>query len=82
MATTTHPYRLGIICCLPAAYDAQCRLVCNHSIGRLLDVMRAMVPGARRLAPRHLSIRVPWHDAAWNGAVCAAPSQIQTDAWE
>ena len=34
-----------------------------------------MVPGARRLAPRHLSIRVPWHDAAWNGAVCAAPSQ-------
>ena len=22
---------------------------------------------------RHLSVRVPWHDAAWNGHVCAAP---------
>ena len=26
-----------------------------------------MVPGARRLAPRHLSIRVPWHDGAEDG---------------
>lgn len=24
-------------------------------------------------AVRHLSVRVPWHDAAWNGHVCAAP---------
>lgn len=24
-------------------------------------------------ALRHLSIRVPWHDAGWNGTVCAAP---------
>ena len=22
---------------------------------------------------RHLSIRVPWHDAGWNGTICAAP---------
>ena len=22
---------------------------------------------------RHLSIRVPWHDNGWNGAVCADP---------
>lgn len=22
---------------------------------------------------RHISIRVPWHDAGWNGTVCAAP---------
>lgn len=22
---------------------------------------------------RHLSIRVPWHDSKWNGAVCKAP---------
>jgi hypothetical protein len=24
---------------------------------------------------RHLSVRVPWHDAAWAGLVCKAPSQ-------
>ena len=23
---------------------------------------------------RHLSVRVPWHDSAWNGHVCAAPT--------
>lgn len=34
-----------------------------------------MEPGARRLAPQHLSIRVPWHDTGWNGTVCTAPSQ-------
>ena len=22
---------------------------------------------------RHLSIRVPWHDAGWDGKICAAP---------
>ncbi|MYD94960.1 MAG: RNA helicase, partial [Chloroflexi bacterium] len=22
---------------------------------------------------RHLSVRVPWHDSGWNGAVCASP---------
>ena len=24
---------------------------------------------------RHVSIRVPWHDAGWTGAVCASPSE-------
>lgn len=24
---------------------------------------------------RHLSIRVPWHDAEWNGAVCSRPAE-------
>ena len=23
--------------------------------------------------PRHISIRVPWHDAGWNGTVCCGP---------
>ena len=22
---------------------------------------------------KHISIRVPWHDTAWDGRVCAAP---------
>ena len=22
---------------------------------------------------RHLSVRVPWHDARWNGTVCGGP---------
>ncbi len=25
--------------------------------------------------PHHLSVRVPWHDAGWNGTVCQAPQQ-------
>ena len=33
-----------------------------------------MIPGARRLPVRHLSIRVPWHDAGWAGSVCNRPS--------
>lgn len=33
-----------------------------------------MVDGAHRLPLRHLSVRVPWHDAGWNGTVCANPS--------
>lgn len=28
---------------------------------------------ANNLPLRHLSIRVPWHDAAWSGVVCNAP---------
>jgi hypothetical protein len=24
---------------------------------------------------RHLSIRVPWHDQAWNGTVCKGPTR-------
>jgi glycosyltransferase involved in cell wall biosynthesis len=44
-------FRLGIISCLPAARDAQGRLLCNHSIGRLLDMLRIMVPGAKLCIP-------------------------------
>ena len=29
--------------------------------------------GARRLPPHHITIRVPWHDSGWTGAVCARP---------
>ncbi len=29
--------------------------------------------GARKLAPRHVSIRVPWHDTGWDGHVCRDP---------
>lgn len=30
--------------------------------------------GAKQLMPQHLSARVAWHDTAWDGRVCAAPS--------
>lgn len=32
-----------------------------------------MIQGARQLPLHHLSIRVPWHDSAWNGTVCKKP---------
>ena len=32
-----------------------------------------MQPGALDVPLRHLSIRVPWHDAGWAGVVCSAP---------
>lgn len=32
-----------------------------------------MMVGSRRLPEQHLSIRVPWHDAAWSGRVCDDP---------
>lgn len=28
---------------------------------------------ARQLPHRHLSVRVPWHDTAWDGRVCEHP---------
>jgi len=28
-----------------------------------------MIVGARKLPAHHLTIRVPWHDAAWTGTV-------------
>jgi hypothetical protein len=35
--------------------------------------------GTTKLIPRvpqsHLSVRVPWHDAGWDGTVCRAPGQ-------
>lgn len=35
--------------------------------------LRALAPGAQRLPPHHLTIRVPWHDQRWGGTVCARP---------
>lgn len=32
-----------------------------------------MIEGARRLPMQHISIRVPWHDAGWNGKICTNP---------
>ena len=32
-----------------------------------------MIEGARKLPTQHISIRVPWHDAGWNGKVCTNP---------
>lgn len=29
-----------------------------------------MLKGARKLPTQHITIRVPWHDAGWNGTVC------------
>jgi hypothetical protein len=26
------------------------------------------------IRPRHLSVRVPWHDNTWNGTVCGDPA--------
>jgi glycosyltransferase involved in cell wall biosynthesis len=49
--THTPDFRLGIICSMPAARDAQGRLVCNHSIGRLLDIFREMLPGTKLCIP-------------------------------
>ena len=37
--------------------------------------MTDLHPGAVRLAPRHVSIRVPWHDTDWTGRVCEDPSK-------
>ena len=33
-----------------------------------------MISGARSLPVRHLSVRVPWHDAGWAGTVCKKPA--------
>ncbi|QFG37299.1 ATP-dependent exoDNAse (exonuclease V) alpha subunit [Paracoccus pantotrophus] len=30
---------------------------------------------ARQLPVQHLSVRLPWHDTGWTGAVCKAPSK-------
>lgn len=35
--------------------------------------MSILAAGARRLPAHHVTIRVPWHDAGWTGAVCARP---------
>jgi len=33
-----------------------------------------MIEGSRRLSQRHITVRVPWHDAGWSGTVCTSPS--------
>lgn len=33
----------------------------------------SLSPSAVKLPLRHLSIRVPWHDAAWDGTICRHP---------
>jgi hypothetical protein len=35
--------------------------------------MSTLTPGARQLPTQHISIRVPWHDRAWDGSVCGDP---------
>lgn len=35
--------------------------------------MSAMIDGARKLPPHHLTVRVPWHDNGWKGTVCNNP---------
>lgn len=37
--------------------------------------MAKITTGARTLPVHHLTIRVPWHDAVWDGTVCRRPSQ-------
>jgi len=35
--------------------------------------MQLFASGARLLPAHHVTIRVPWHDAGWNGTVCTDP---------
>jgi hypothetical protein len=35
--------------------------------------MAQLAPGARQLPLHHVSIRVPWHDRKWDGAICDDP---------
>ncbi|MGI8412946.1 MAG: AAA family ATPase [Solirubrobacteraceae bacterium] len=54
----------------------------------------SLASGAVKLPLRHLSIRVPWHDAGWDGTICRHPlgngsclileniSKNRDDAWE
>lgn len=34
---------------------------------------KTLIAGARQLPTHHVTIRVPWHDAGWNGTVCNDP---------
>src|SRR5262245_46196851 len=51
MTEETPDFRLGILCSMPAARASDGRLVVNHSIGRLLDMFRQLVPGAKLCIP-------------------------------
>ena len=37
------------------------------------ESMKSLAPGARLLPTHHITIRVPWHDGGWAGAVCTRP---------
>ncbi len=37
--------------------------------------MNALASGARRLPTHHITVRVPWHDAGWEGTVCDRPQE-------
>jgi ATP-dependent exoDNAse (exonuclease V) alpha subunit len=37
------------------------------------EKMKTLASGSRRLPTHHITIRVPWHDGGWTGAVCTRP---------
>jgi hypothetical protein len=45
----------------------------SHSAQQVEGKMKTLAPGSRRLPTHHITIRVPWHDAGWTGAVCTRP---------
>ena len=45
----------------------------DHQTGPRRIIAGPRVTGMASLPLRHLSIRVPWHDNAWNGTVCSNP---------
>ena len=51
MTKQTSSVRLGIVCCIPAVRDGHGRLMCHPSIGRLLDMLRERLPGAKLCIP-------------------------------
>ena len=51
MAEPTADFRLGIISGAFASHDGEGRLVCNHSTGRMWDLMRKALPGAKLCLP-------------------------------
>ena len=51
MINQTSSVRLGIVCCIPAVRDGEGRLICHPSIGRMLDMLRERLPGAKLCIP-------------------------------
>ncbi|MEX0679267.1 MAG: glycosyltransferase family 4 protein [Pirellulales bacterium] len=51
MAMPSADLRLGVLSGVVATRDAQGRVVCNHSIGRVLDRIRELVPRTRLCVP-------------------------------
>ena len=48
-------------------------LVVLRIVGRVTVHPITRVPSGLSFPIRHLSVRVPWHDSGWGGAVCVAP---------